>query len=484
VSESLAETLPASFEVNERAQVRVRLARILTAFIFYSLLIVIALTAVPYGTVQPWWESFFESAVFALAALSVVEIMLTGLGRVAKYRLLLPLLALMLFAFIQTLPLKGVEASAAGISSAALRTISADPFETRIFILKVAAISLVLALLVRYTNSRRRLGALIFLIIMVGVVSALFGIIRQTTQHQGPGFVLPYLMPNSGYAQFINKNHFAFLMEMVLGLILGFLVAGGARRDRVLIYVAAAAPVWSALVLCLSRGGILSMLSQVIFLALLFNLTQMRSGSHHEANNNALLRFGRSLVFRLVLIVGLVAAIFVGMVWVGGESLVNRFQNVPEEAGQSRAEGGSSRAEIWRATWRMFESHPILGEGFNGYWIGITQYHDATGQLTPQQAHNDYLEILASGGLIGIAIFIWLAVLIVREVRKALAASDSFRRATITGACVGIFGVMVHSFVDFGLHITVNCLILVALVVIATAEIPIEKYRGRAIIER
>ena len=63
---------------------------------------------------------------------------------------------------------------------------------------------------------------------------------------------------------------------------------------------------------------------------------------------------------------------------------------------------GASRNEIWRATLKMFAAHPILGVGMGGYWIGITAYHDASGLMTPQEAHNDYLELLSSGGLIGL----------------------------------------------------------------------------------
>ena len=36
-----------------------------------------------------------------------------------------------------------------------------------------------------------------------------------------------------------------------------------------------------------------------------------------------------------------------------------------------------------------------------GYWIAIPGYHNASGTLVPQEAHNDYLELLASGGIIG-----------------------------------------------------------------------------------
>ena len=79
------------------------------------------------------------------------------------------------------------------------------------------------------------------------------------------------------------------------------------------------------------------------------------------------------------------------------------FENATSEI-ESTLRQGVSRNEIWRATLKMFAAHPIVGVGLGGYWIGITAYHDASGLMTPQEAHNDYLELLSSGGLIGFAI--------------------------------------------------------------------------------
>mgnify|MGYP003694069815 CR=1 FL=1 len=52
----------------------------------------------------------------------------------------------------------------------------------------------------------------------------------------------------------------------------------------------------------------------------------------------------------------------------------------------------------------MFTAHLNARCGMGAYWVSITAYHDASGVMTPQEAHNDYLELLASGGLVGLAI--------------------------------------------------------------------------------
>src|SRR5207244_135231 len=113
-----------------------------------------------------------------------------------------------------------------------------------------------------YADSQVRLHNLADVVIATGFLCACFGIVRQVSQHQ-TGFFLPGLKAGFGYGQFINRNHFAFLMEMALGLALGIAAARGVTGRRLYLYLLAAVPMWLALVLCNSRGGIFSILFQV-----------------------------------------------------------------------------------------------------------------------------------------------------------------------------------------------------------------------------
>jgi O-antigen ligase len=459
----------------ERMPVRLRLAGLLERVIFYALLVVIALTIIPYGTVEPWWESLFECAVLMLGALWIIEGMLSGRWLVSGSGQLAPLAALIVFAFIQTLPLMRSEGNG-GI--AIWRAISLSPYETRLFAFKLIGITLAGALLFRYTSSRSRLRALIYLVIGLGVASALFGILRQTTQRDAHGFILPFLMPDSGYGVFINRNHFAFLMEMALGLALG-MVVGGERRDRALIYLAAALPVWTALVLSNSRGGIFSMLSQLLFLALMFSVVRPPREMMEKGSGAFvwLKRKANSTLVRAALVCGLVLAMIAGVLWMGGDPLARRLETMQGEMSVNAEDGreGTRRIQIWNATWRLIKDHWVAGAGFGAYWVAISQYYDASGRLKPYQAHNDYLEVIASGGVIGAALLIWFIIALIRRARERLRSNDPFRRAACLGALAGLFGVAVHSLVDFGLQITVNALICMALVVIATIDERVEE---------
>src|SRR5215813_12321358 len=249
-------------------------------------------------------------------------------------------------------------------------------------------------------------------------------------------------------------------MVLGLGVVMGLL--RGLNRDRMMIYVALLLPVWTALVLSNSRGGILALLCQVVVGALLL----MRDTDHN-----------RTRVTRGAMLLLLVVIIGVGTVWVGGDRLVSSFSHAPTDFSENPADlrSGVSRNEIWRATWKMFTAHPILGVGLGGYWVAITAYHDASGVMTPQEAHNDYLELLSSGGVVGFALGVWFVVAVVRRVLITLRSANHFSRAVCFGAVLGLCAVAIHSLVDFGLHMIVNALVFVALIMMATTKIEAER---------
>ena len=456
------------------------LARLLEQLTFIGSLALIAWTAVPYGSVEFWWTAFFEVAVFSLGGLWIIAAVLRDSYESERWLwLAIPAAILVLFSLIQSIPM-GPAAAVGGISPSVKYAISADPFETRSFALRFGATALLAIILLRLTTNRARLQALVSVVIGVGVAGALFGIVRQFMQHNEMGFVLRALPRGIGYGQIISRNQFAFMMEISLGVALGMIFGRHARLERKLIYLALALPVATALILANSRGGILTLISQLLFLGLL----TITASARDPESNAGLNRAGRvvTLAVRAVIIAVLLASVAMAVVWVGGEKVTSNLSTMSDELKPTDepSRWNTRRIEIWKATWLMSKDHPLAGVGFGGYWIAVPRYHDASGAYTPQQAHNDYLEILASGGLIGLAICAWLVVVLVKRLKDVGKASDPFRRAAWCGALVGLFGVAMHSIVDFGLHLTVNGALCAALVVIGAARIE-DRKRGSTV---
>ena len=447
--------------------VRQRIALFLGKAVYGALLGLMVLAAVAYGGADPWWKALFAAAIFAVSIFAALEIILSDNPKFPGLQILAPVLILVLFSLVQTVRLSQPNAAAAGIPYRFWNAISADPYETRIFALQLMALILLAGLLFHYATNERRLRRLIHVIITIAVVSAVFGLLRQTMQHQAT-FLLPLLKPDQGYGQFINKNHFAYVMEMGLGLALGLLAAGGVRRQQALIYLAVLLPIWTALVLSNSRGGILAMLVQLIVTLLLFPSVvrdrQLISGRAWD--------LVRSATVRLTLVSVLIVLVVFGIFWVGGDRLANSIEAARGEFTEStESRGGVTRVKIWGATLRMFKANPITGVGMGGYWAAVPEFHEAPGTMTPQQAHNDYLELAASGGFVGLAIFIWAVLVALKSVRANLQAPDQFRRAACFAALIAIAGVAVHSLFDFGLHRMANAMMFAALVVIATGAL-------------
>jgi O-antigen ligase len=451
---------------------RLRVARILGTFVFAALLALIVITAIPYGTAEAWWKAFFVCAAFALSILWLIEGYLSNSWISAGWDISLPVAALVLFSFLQTISLGNGQIS--GIAMPVWRTVSLDPFATRFFALQLLALVLCGLLLFRYLSTARRLKIVINVIIALAVASAVFGVVRQTTQHS-LGFGLPLLQLEQGYGQFINRNHFAYLMEMALGLTLGMVLGGGVKRDQVLLYLAALIPVWTALVLCNSRGGLIAMLAEVILAS--FLVSGFLQDRHADESTPKVLMILRSGPVRIGLFIVLVCGVVFGTLYLGGEQLAARIEQSRTEFSRDDSELRQrvSRNETWAMTLKMFAAHPVLGVGMGAYWVAVPAFHDASGTLTPQEAHNDYLELLASGGVVGFAIGVWFLIAVAKKAKANLRSSNPLRRAACLGASIGIAGVAVHSLVDFGLHMIANAIVFTTLVVIATSEQPWNK---------
>jgi O-antigen ligase len=451
-----------SFEEHGQSS-RVRVLRLLDATIFYGLVGVLVFVPLPYGSVEPWSQAVFECAVFVLGLLWCLHAALNRTWAMPDLRLLLPLIALAVLATLQSLSWS--QGNVAGVG--AVQALSADPFESWIFAMRVLALTAVGMMAVRFTHNSLRLTILVGAVIFIATASAAFGIVRLTMQH-ADGFVLRSLLMGGGFAQFINKNHFAFIIEPAMGLLMAMTLLRSDSGSRKLFYVSAIILLWAALVMSGSRGGVLAVSAEMIAAALIF-IYSRKSRAAIEKNGT---RRARSVVTVAITVAGILLVVTTTMIWLGGDQLSTGVETATTEitTDASDIHEGARRRDIWRATMRMARAHPIAGAGLGGYWAEFPVYHDASGVLTPQQAHNDYLELLASGGLIGAAIFVWFTFALVQQCRKALRTFTGIQRVIACGSIIGIFGVALHSLVEFGLHITANALAFVILLAILSLK--------------
>ena len=90
--------------------------------------------------------------------------------------------------------------------------------------------------------------------------------------------------------------------------------------------------------------------------------------------------------------------------------------------------GGTGRTTIWAVGWRMVEAHPFTGIGADNFQISSIHYLLRPGALTrtdfivekPKVAHNTYLEVLATLGIVGLLMFLSILAFAIRQTVRAV----------------------------------------------------------------
>jgi O-antigen ligase len=154
--------------------------------------------------------------------------------------------------------------------------------------------------------------------------------------------------------------------------------------------------------------------------------------------------------------------------WLGVGRSLERFSSLRQlEVTESR------RAEMLHDSWRIFVDHPLGGIGFGALQEVFPRYETLYDGNVVQHTHNDYVEALAETGIVG-GFFgaAFLVLLAWGSWSRLVAAADSTDLAYHIGAVAACAGLLVHSLVDFNLHIPSNALIFLLQSALATSLLP------------
>ena len=253
---------------------------------------------------------------------------------------------------------------------------------------------------------------------------------------------------------YVNRNHFAGFAELVIPVALVPLLLGRVRRERIfLVGLFALVPI-VALVLSASRGGIISLIIEIAVLALL--LLVMRKVRRQNA-----------------VVGGIVVLCAMMMVsWIGVQQVLQRFSGM-----QSMEVAAGKRAAIRQDTWRLFLDHPVIGTGLGTFEMVFPPYDSLYDGKVVNHAHNDYLEALAETGVLGgICCALFLGVVLLNSMKGLAELGTSFAAALKLSGLIGCVGIVVHSLVDFNLHIPANAMLFFVSAHMATARL--EPLRG------
>jgi O-antigen ligase len=270
-----------------------------------------------------------------------------------------------------------------------------------------------------------------------------------------------------GSGTFICPNSAAGFLEMILPLGLCFVFVGRLSHVSKVILAYASLVILAGIVATVSRGGwavtavVLAVLGVVLFMQRDYRI------------------YG-------LMLVGVIAG--------GLAFLVPRLEFMQKRITATLSTGHAEdlRFALWEPAWKMWLDNFWFGVGPAHFDVRFPAYRPVQVQMRPDWAHNDYLNTLAEWGLAGALIVAAAFVLLywgvfnawrgVRGGRDDFSRKKSNKFAFFIGSSIGIMAVLLHSLVDFDMHIPADAILAVTLMALLSSQwrFATERYWFRA----
>ena len=343
-------------------------------------------------------------------------------------------------------------------SAAGDRPLSIDPAATFLALIVVAAIVLLFWTL-RAMFHRGGVRFTIRAVAWVGLFVSPLAIV----QHVMPLPAIDLMWEGTAglrpYGPFVNRNDFAGWLIMAMPLTLGYAVAriqprhrtGDAFDPQTTID---SKSIWLGTAICLilagllfstSRSGLLGAFAGLVFFAAI-------SRRRLTARRTALA------------VAGLGVALAIASAYADMGALSARFLE------GSLSEGLAGRLSIWRQTWPVVRNFWPFGTGAGTYQAAMVLYQTMSRYYYISHADNEFLQILAEGGLLlGLPLALAL-VAGVRLVAKRLRTDHTRIFWLRAGAAAGIVAVATQNMVEMTMRVPANAVLFAILAAVAAHE--------------
>jgi O-antigen ligase len=271
--------------------------------------------------------------------------------------------------------------------------------------------------------------------------------------------VSPYLGRASG--TYISPNNLAGFLGMLLPLATAYVLVGRMKPVVRILLGYSVLVMLAGMAMTFSRGGWVA-----VAVALLVLLGTLFFHRNH-----------RLPAFLLLVVLAAGGTVFVTNYLSKTLSYMRRV-GTPVDNG---ALDFTVRRDIWMAAEQMWRDHFWWGVGPAHYNYRFREYRPESVQLSPDRAHNDYLNLLAdwgaAGGIIVLAGMVTFGAGLrktwkyVRPPENDFGRGMSNRFAFFLGASAGLFALAVHSVVDFNLHIPANAILGVTLLALLSSNL-------------
>ncbi len=445
--------------------------------LFIALLALLVWLPLPFASNRVWAEAVFEIAVTLIAFGWLLgwhrRAVQPGAAFAAARPMLWLLLIWLLYLAFTLLPLpvslrsllspeSVAQYQLAGVD--AWTPLSVDPHAGFLYWMKSVAYALLFVLMLLLVNSKQRLVLLAYTLVLSGLLQAFYGSMMTLS-----GLEYGFFMKKEAYVgfatgTFVNRNHLAGYLEMTLATGIGLLLASWSSGESIRTW---RQRVRSLAGLLLSAKLLLRLMLAIMVIALV--LTRSRMGNTAFFSSMLLAGLLSLLMFRaqtgsvrgmfarretrstVILLSSLmVIDLFIVGAWFGVEKVVARIE-------QSSVTHDADRVEVSQNTFKLWQDYPLVGAGGGSFHAVYPRYRPGSIGSYYDHAHQDYLEIAADTGLVGLGL---LALMLLTSLGVALAAlyrrRDPLLRGMAFASVMGIIALLIHSTVDFNLQIPAN----------------------------
>lgn len=426
--------------------------------IFILLLFIPIASAIAFGAVDAPAISILSIFSSIIVLLWIAESFKSGQVGVSVAAIQIPLIGLFILGCIQLLPLSTPD-GASLLSVEATRTLTYDPFATRSFIVKAVILIIYFAAALVFINSRERFVRVAWAVIIFGAAMSIFGILQKLTNPEAIYGLrpTPQAIP---FSSFVNQHHFASFMLMTAGVAFGMALGDGLKKDKRLIVWTLIAAMTLGVIFTGSRGGAIGYFAVLATSLLMTAVLRKKRNKEEPEGFLAGGMLAKAAVVTAMIVVIVATTLYLG----AGDNLFRGLGVGPEMADTT-----NGRLHFWNIALKIFAEHPISGAGLDAYGTAFTKFDTDNGTFRLEYAHNEYLQMLADGGIVAFLLVIGFIVLLIRAGKKLFAQNlDKMTSSIAIGAFAGCIGVAVHSMFDFPLRTTSNAfffLLLTTLVV-------------------
>ena len=446
-----------------------------------GLLLVLAWIPLPLGSNRLWAIGVLAVAVCVVAC--VAALLQSGQGRTAKALAKAPLPISLLLGFVALVAAQLVAGVAPRFEGMPLATWEAS--RTRAYLI-VASTHLVLfctVLLVAVEPGRLRLLALA--VVACGLVQALIAIVLFSLKAKYQVLWFDIQHGSTAIGTFVNRNHLAAYLYLCASVGIGLLVGAIDRdatparrlRDHAI----------TAMKFVMSRRMLLRLALVVMVVALVLTRSRMGNGAFFASLGVLALVVSvympalRKRALLIVLSLAVIDVVVVGQ-WVGLERVMQRIEGTAlQREDQGPEETVEARTEPARQAVAMIKERPWFGYGGGTFYTVFPPYKLPGTPMLVDHAHNDYAEIAADTGLVGLGLLAGVVLATLWRIRRMLSPRQSaLTRGIGYGALMAISCVLLHSWVDFNLQIPANALTFTVILAMAWAA-PVASRRPAAL---